>query len=111
MAKEFTQDHSNYFKLWRQENNTSEEVNKKPARMRTIEETFKFIREADPSTSLTKTSIRRLILKKEIPSIKIGNKYLVNLDTLCDYLNNPPSKSEKTFTQNGIRPISEKIYK
>jgi len=59
------------------------------ARMRTIREAVKAIREADPQTAFTETALRRMIKKGEIPSAKSGCKYLVNLDVLFDYLNNP----------------------
>ena len=80
------------------------------ARMRTINEAILEIQEIDPQTAFTQTALRRMIKTGEIPSVKIGAKYLVNLDTLFDYLNNPaPIQSAQIFTANGIRPVKEKI--
>jgi len=58
-------------------------------RMRTILEAHKAIKEADSGTAITPFAIRRLILNADIPSIRAGNKYLVDLDTLEEYLKNP----------------------
>jgi len=80
------------------------------ARMRTISETIAAIREADPQTAFTQTALRRMIKTGEVPSVRVGAKYLVNLDTLFDYLSNPPTQQTKIFTVNGIRPVKEKIY-
>jgi len=56
------------------------------ARMRTIEQAAAHFKKADPLTALTKTAIRRLVTTGEIPFIKAGNKYLLNLDSLEEYL-------------------------
>ncbi|MCL2776179.1 MAG: DNA-binding protein [Oscillospiraceae bacterium] len=81
------------------------------ARMRTITEAIKAIREADPQTAFTETALRNMIRRGEIPSVKAGCKNLVNLDVLFEYLNNPTSQSVKIVsTSTGIRPIKEKIF-
>lgn len=51
-------------------------------RMRGIEEGFREIREKDPNTALTKTALRRLVTTGQIPSVKIGTKYLFDLDAV-----------------------------
>ena len=48
-------------------------------RMRTIDEAAAFLREADPHTAVTKTALRRLVRSGEIPSVRVGAKYLVDL--------------------------------
>lgn len=55
-------------------------------RMRGIEEGFKEIKANDPGTALTKTALRRLVTTGEIPSVRIGTKYLFDLDTVERYL-------------------------
>lgn len=81
------------------------------ARMRTIAEAIKAVREADPQTAFTQTALRRMIKSGEIPSIKAGSKNLVNLDVLFDYLNNPTIQNTMVIqTNTGIRPVSEKIF-
>lgn len=56
------------------------------SRMRSIEEGFKEIKAADPCTALTKTALRRLVTTGEIPSVRIGAKYLFDLDVVERYL-------------------------
>lgn len=60
-------------------------------RMRTISETVSEIRAADPNSAITPYRIRQLILCGILPSVRAGNKYLLNLDDLLDYLKNPQS--------------------
>ncbi len=71
-------------------------------RMRTIQEAYKAIKESDPETALSPHAIRRMVLQKAIPFIQSGNKYLINLDALEEFLNATPSPVEPT---NGIRRI------
>ncbi len=54
-------------------------------RMRTINEAIAEIRAADPNTALTPHGLRRLITGGKLPSVMIGKKYLVNIDTLEAY--------------------------
>jgi len=63
-------------------------------RMRTISEAAKYIREADPATALTETAIRRLIVTGELPCVRIGVKYLLDLDVLEGYLSGRVAKPE-----------------
>lgn len=53
---------------------------------RTIREAAEWFRANDPGTALTKTAIRRLVRSGEVPSVRIGRKYLVNLEALESYL-------------------------
>lgn len=79
------------------------------ARMRTINEAIAAIRESDPQTAFTPTALRRMIKRGEIPSISVGNKYLVNLDTVISYLNNPSQTvNQRQFEVIGIRKIKER---
>ena len=51
-------------------------------RMRTIDNAYAEIKALDPSTDFTKRALRRMVATKEIPTTKIGNKNLINLDLL-----------------------------
>ena len=53
---------------------------------RTIKEAAAHYRELDPHTALTETAIRMLIRTEQIPSVKIGKKYLVSLEALDSFL-------------------------
>ena len=80
-------------------------------RMRTIAEAIQEVKKADPQTAFTQTALRRMIKTGELPSFRAGTKYLINLDILFDYLNNPVSmQPAQISTVNGIRQISERIY-
>lgn len=58
----------------------------KPVRMRTIPNAYREIKAMDPNTNLTISAIRTLVNNGEIPSVKISNKVLVNLDLLMEKL-------------------------
>lgn len=57
-----------------------------PPRMRTIQQAADWLREADPETAFTPTALRRLVVTGKLPSVRVGQKYLLNLDTLADFL-------------------------
>ena len=53
---------------------------------RTISEAAAWFKAQDPETALTETAIRRLVRSGEVPSVRVGRKYLVNLEALESYL-------------------------
>lgn len=55
-------------------------------RMRTIDQAAEWLRANDPETAFTKTALRRLVTTGELPCVRVGQKYLVSLETLEDYL-------------------------
>lgn len=55
-------------------------------KMRTIDQAAEWLRESDPETALTKTALRRLVTTGKLPSVRVGQKYLISLETLEDYL-------------------------
>lgn len=69
------------------------------SRMRGLEDGFKEIKEADPGTAL-----RRLVTTGEIPSVRIGTKYLFDLDVVERYLRGelPQVQREPEPPQRGI---------
>ena len=56
------------------------------SRMRTIDQAAAWLQENDPDTAFTKTALRRLVVSGKLPSVRVGQKYLINLDTMEDYL-------------------------
>lgn len=56
------------------------------ARMRGIDAAYEILKAADPETELTYTGFRRLVTTGQIQSVKVGAKYLVNLDKLEEFL-------------------------
>lgn len=55
-------------------------------KMRTIEQATAELKQADPRTAFTKTALRQLIIAGTLPSVRIGNKYLVCMEVLERYL-------------------------
>lgn len=70
-------------------------------RMRTISEAVSEIKAADPNTGVTPYRVRQLILSGVLPSVRAGNKYLIDLDVLIEYLKNPQSdRFAQAITEN-----------
>jgi hypothetical protein len=55
-------------------------------RMRSIPKAYEEIKKIDPDTSFSMRALRRLVGSGEIPTVKISNKVLINLDLLLDKL-------------------------
>lgn len=55
-------------------------------RMRTKDNAYAEIKRLDPNTDFTKRALQRMIANKEIPTVKVGNKNLINLDLLLEIL-------------------------
>lgn len=53
---------------------------------RTIREAAAWFKSQDPQTCLTETAIRTLVRTGQVPSVRIGKKYLVTLEALQEYL-------------------------
>lgn len=56
------------------------------ARMRTVKEALREIKEIDSDSSVTENAIRILCSKGLVQYAKIGRKYLIDLDSLIKYL-------------------------
>lgn len=62
-------------------------------RMRTIPKAYKEIKELDKDTCISLRALRRMCASGEIPTIKIGNKTLVDLDLIIETLSCYNSKA------------------
>lgn len=56
------------------------------ARIRTIEKAFDEIKRTDTDTCITKHFIKNLIIEGEIPYRKTGNRYLIDVDEVMNYM-------------------------
>jgi len=54
--------------------------------MRTISQAAAWLHERDPNTAMTLTALRRLVTTGKVPSVQVGAKYLIDLQTLAQYL-------------------------
>lgn len=75
-------------------------------RMRTINQAFDYIHDRDDKTALTKNALRKMVVKGNIPSVRIGNRYLIDLDaldvffaSLINFTGPPDSKSDHNITE------------
>lgn len=65
------------------------------ARMRTIKQTMEYLKEQDSNTAITEWGLRQLVKSRKLKTHRAGNKYLINLDYLIEYLNNPPTEEQE----------------
>ena len=63
------------------------------------------INEAAQIVKLAKYHIRQLVLQGKVKYIKTGRKYLLNLDSLIDYLKNGDKKERTDNNDKKIRRI------
>ncbi len=63
------------------------------------------INEAAQIVKLAKYHIRQLVLQGKVKYIKTGRKYLLNLDSLINYLQNGDKKERKENNEKNIRQI------
>ena len=70
--------------------------------MRTLKQAYEAIRATDPESALTMTALRRLAVSGILPTVKAGSKYLLNLDMLQEYLQNPERFDRRAPKQKGV---------
>lgn len=82
---------------------------KSQVRMRSIRATAEYFKQEDPETPVNEYMLRRLINQKKISVVYAGNKALINLDKLIDYLNNDVKEEQvETIKDYGkLRKIME----
>ena len=77
-------------------------------RMRTIDQAYAELHAADPRCALAKTALRRMVVSGRIPSVRVGPKYLLDIDRLEEYLFTP-EKAETPVTPGGLRRLEARI--
>lgn len=75
-------------------------------RMRGINEAIAEIRAEDKNSAITPHYLRKLVKSNAIPVVRAGSKYLINMDALENYLQNP-TQSEQTHQSGTIGKIAE----
>lgn len=53
-------------------------------RMRTINEAYALIRQADPDTRISRHAFRMMVVQGKIPSYKLGNRFLLDIDKMLE---------------------------
>lgn len=56
------------------------------SRVRTINKGYDELFRDDPGTSLTRTAFRRMVVSGKVPSVRVGTKFLIDLDEVETYL-------------------------
>ncbi len=54
--------------------------------IRTIDQAYEEIKARDPGTAISKNLVRQMVRTGVVPSIKAGNKKLVDVDVLEEYV-------------------------
>ena len=54
-------------------------------KMRTIDQTYIYLKKLDPETAITKHLIRLLVMDGKIPSMKVGNKHLLDISNVLSF--------------------------
>lgn len=75
-------------------------------RMRGLNEAIAEIRAEDKNSAITPHYLRKLVKSNAIPVVRAGSKYLINMDALESYLQNP-TQSEQTHQSGTIGKIAE----
>lgn len=73
--------------------------------MRTIDEAAAFMRQTDPGTAITKTALRRLVTSGQVPSVRVGTKYLIDLGVLDEFFGGAAARAQ-TVPPSAIRPLA-----
>ncbi len=60
------------------------------ARMRTVKGAVNFLRQMDPNTCVSEWFIRSLLKSGKLKHHKAGNRYLIDIDYLIEFLKDPP---------------------
>ena len=63
-------------------------------RMRTINQTVKFLKELDPDTAIAYSTIKKAVDSKEIPHINVGTRCLIVLEDVYEYFYKVPLVSQ-----------------
>lgn len=70
-------------------------------RVRSIRQAADYFKEMDPETQITDYTLRSMIAEGTIPSIKSGNKHLVNLDQLIAIFSCNGNTADKEVQEYG----------
>ncbi len=57
------------------------------AKYRTIQQAFESIKALDANTAITYHALRRMVVSGQMPSMRVGKKYLIDLDVLASLFN------------------------
>ncbi len=76
------------------------------ARMRTIKQTVLHIKLTDPDTAVTEWWLRSMLKTDKLKHHMAGNKYLIDIDYLEEYLKNPPEEEKQEVEYGILRKVN-----
>ena len=68
------------------------------AKYRTIQQAYECIKAQDADTAITYHALRQLVVSGQIPSMRIGKKYVIDLDVLSTFMVAQVSQNHLDFT-------------
>jgi hypothetical protein len=78
-------------------------------RIRTLAETYKCLKEMDTETAITKNALRRMVITGNVPCVKVGKKYLIDLDVLFEYLKGTKPEDVLPDYKNPLKIVPREI--
>ena len=71
------------------------------AKYRTIQQAYECIKALDAETAITLHALRQLVVSRQIPSVRVGKKYLIDMDVLSGFFSASLSQDHPLdFTQS-----------
>jgi hypothetical protein len=55
-------------------------------RFRTLTDTYSYLKKLDAETAITPNALRRMVISGNIPCMRMGRKYLIDIDVLFESL-------------------------
>ncbi len=68
------------------------------AKYRTIQQAYECIKGMDADTAITQHALRKLVVSGQLPSMRVGKKYLIDMEMLSDFLRMPILQTHLDFT-------------
>lgn len=75
-------------------------------RMRTIKQAVQSIKESDPGSCFSEWWLRQLVKSGKLKCHRAGNRYLIDMDFLDEFLKNPPINLEVKQPYGIVRKIT-----
>ena len=76
-------------------------TNKPIIRYRLLREAHEEILAQDPNSGISRNYLRKIFLAEVVPTIRVGNRRLVNFDALLDFLNNGGVAEQEQAIETG----------
>lgn len=75
------------------------------SKIRTLSEAYNFIKTSDPETAITQNALRRMVVSGQVPCVKVGKKYLIDVDVLLEFLKGTKPEDVLPNYKNPLRVV------